>query len=81
MASRFSIRVERTVVDSTFVEVSAENEDEAMDAATRMTEKKPSRFEWELESENFEATDAEEEFSEDEDDDTDEDEEESDEDE
>lgn len=56
MATRFNVRIERTEVHSAFVEVSADNEDEASDKATKMAEKYPSRFEWELESEDFEAT-------------------------
>lgn len=71
---RFSVIVEKTVVDRTTIEVSADNEDEASDKAVKMAEHKPSRFDWELESENFEAVEAIEEFDDDEDDDAVEDE-------
>lgn len=73
---RFSVIVERTVVDRATIEVSADNEDEAADEAVKLVEKRPSHYDWELESDDFEAIEAiEEEDDEDSDDDIVEDEE------
>ena len=67
---RYTVKVERTVVHSAYIEVSADNDDEAASQAEALAEKSHAdRFEWELESEGFESTDVEELFDEEEDED------------
>jgi hypothetical protein len=50
---RYEVKVQRTVVKTTVVDVEAKNEESASDKATMMVEKTPDACEWELESDDL----------------------------
>lgn len=54
----YEVKVQRTVVTTTVVEVEARNEDYAVDKAETMVEKDPDTCEWETDSDDLDVISA-----------------------